>query len=65
LDWKYEELSEVEALLELVVVISKFSFMPWGAAIEFLALFPKMPITNAPLSPTVSEGAAIKRVLAL
>jgi hypothetical protein len=52
-------------LLELALVMSNCSVIPPGDAIELLALFPNRPITNAPSTLVLSDGAAIRRVLAL
>jgi hypothetical protein len=62
--WTYEALSDVEALL-LPFVTSKSSTIPVGGATDPFALLPKRPTTSDPSTPVVSEGAAIKRVLAL
>ena len=39
--------------------------MPDGGAIVFVALFPYQPSTTAPSTDVVSDGAAIRLVLAL
>jgi hypothetical protein len=65
LGWKNEAFSEVEALLELVLVTSKFSNIPEGGVIAVLALFPYRPTTSESATVVVSDGAAIKRVLAV
>jgi hypothetical protein len=57
--WKYDAASEVDALLELGVVTSKSSDIPVGAVIELRALFPNKPSTSEPLTPVLSDGAAI------
>jgi len=47
------------------VVTSKFSAIPDGGVIEFLALFPYKPSTSDLSAFVVSDGAAIRLALAL
>jgi hypothetical protein len=65
LSCEYEEFSEVDGLLEFAAVMSKSSVIPAGAIIEPFALFPNRPTTSAPFTVVVSDGAAMRRVLAL
>jgi hypothetical protein len=47
------------------VVTSKFSTMPPGGTTVVRELLPNRPSTSAPFTEVVTDGAAMRRVLAL